>query len=217
MGSLSVMAVRQSILIRSRWPFAMPHGIIRWSTIYTKGTLQKFTGRIVRNKRRAAHQKNESMELEFRTVILLRGAYNAGRRIGGSPEVESRTSGADISMQRAGWKCSLSLVLVLGFILLTVVPLFAQQTPATDAAPSSTFPLIQAAFLTTPDPATSVHEKLAQLDKHAKAAKSSADNACMLVSAALVLMMTGPGLALFYGGLLRRQKNPAYMTPRFSL
>jgi Amt family ammonium transporter len=31
------------------------------------------------------------------------------------------------------------------------------------------------------------------------------DNAWMLVSAALVLMMTGPGLALFYGGLVRRK------------
>jgi ammonium transporter, Amt family len=31
------------------------------------------------------------------------------------------------------------------------------------------------------------------------------NNAWMLVSAALVLMMTGPGLALFYGGLVRRK------------
>src|SRR5688572_27195036 len=31
------------------------------------------------------------------------------------------------------------------------------------------------------------------------------DNAWMLVSAALVLMMTGPGLALFYGGLVRKK------------
>jgi len=30
----------------------------------------------------------------------------------------------------------------------------------------------------------------------------------MLVSAALVLMMTGPGLALFYGGLVRRKNTP---------
>lgn len=29
------------------------------------------------------------------------------------------------------------------------------------------------------------------------------DNAWMLASTALVLMMTGPGLALFYGGLVR--------------
>src|SRR5260370_2140065 len=121
MGSLSVMAVRQSILIRSRWPFAMPHGIIRWSTIYTKGTLQKFTGRIVRNKRRAAHQKNESMELEFRTVILPRGAYNAGRRIGGAPGVEYRTNGAGISMHPAGLKGDLRLVPFLWVFLLTLV------------------------------------------------------------------------------------------------
>ena len=39
---------------------------------------------------------------------------------------------------------------------------------------------------------------------HAEAAKiDSGDNAWMLMSAALVLMMTAPGLALFYGGLVR--------------
>lgn len=36
-------------------------------------------------------------------------------------------------------------------------------------------------------------------------AQSSADNGWMLMSAALVLLMTGPGLALFYGGLVRRK------------
>jgi Amt family ammonium transporter len=39
----------------------------------------------------------------------------------------------------------------------------------------------------------------------AAAAQSAADNAWMLVSAALVLLMTGPGLALFYGGLVRKK------------
>jgi len=33
----------------------------------------------------------------------------------------------------------------------------------------------------------------------------SGDNAWMLTSSALVLMMTIPGLALFYGGMVRRQ------------
>ncbi len=120
-------------------------------------------------------------------------------------------------MKGAGWKCSFSLVVALGAILLAVVPLSAQQTPAPEAAPSSTLPLIQAAFLATPDPATSVHEKLAQLDKDVKAAQSSADNAWMLVSAALVLMMTGPGLALFYGGLVRRKNTLAMMMQSFAL
>ena len=48
-----------------------------------------------------------------------------------------------------------------------------------------------------------IDQKLAELDKAAKAAQSAGDNAWMLMSAALVLLMTGPGLALFYGGLVR--------------
>ena len=39
----------------------------------------------------------------------------------------------------------------------------------------------------------------------------------MLVSAALVLMMTGPGLALFYGGLVRQKNTLAIMMQSFSL
>ena len=42
-----------------------------------------------------------------------------------------------------------------------------------------------------------VDAKLAALDAAAKSAQSAGDNAWMLMSAALVLMMTGPGLALF--------------------
>src|SRR5204862_413118 len=138
--------------------------------------------------------------------------YNAGRRSGGSPEVESRTSGADISMKCVGWKCSFSFVLVLGALLLTVVPLSAQQTPAFSAAP-----LTIVASAATSEIPRAVNEKLAQLDKDVKAAQSSADNAWMLVSAALVLMMTGPGLALFYGGLVRRKNTLAIMMQSFAL
>ena len=39
----------------------------------------------------------------------------------------------------------------------------------------------------------------------------------MLVSAALVLMMTGPGLALFYGGLVRRRNVLSTMMHSFIL
>ena len=39
----------------------------------------------------------------------------------------------------------------------------------------------------------------------------------MMVSAALVLMMTGPGLALFYGGLVRRKNMLAIMMQSFML
>ena len=44
-----------------------------------------------------------------------------------------------------------------------------------------------------------------------------ADNAWMLVSAALVLLMTGPGLALFYGGLVRKKNVLATMLQSFAM
>ncbi|MBS1851641.1 MAG: ammonium transporter [Acidobacteria bacterium] len=48
-----------------------------------------------------------------------------------------------------------------------------------------------------------------------QAAQSAGDNAWMLTSAALVLMMTGPGLALFYGGLVRKKNVLATMMQSF--
>src|SRR5437867_1106950 len=55
------------------------------------------------------------------------------------------------------------------------------------------------------------------VDDRITAAQSAGDNAWMLVSAALVLMMTGPGLALFYGGLVRTKNVLATMMQSFSL
>ena len=66
-------------------------------------------------------------------------------------------------------------------------------------------------FLTPPGFAQtglSVEQRLTQLEAAAKTVSpiNSGDNAWVLVSAALVLMMTAPGLILFYGGLVR-EKN----------
>jgi Amt family ammonium transporter len=46
---------------------------------------------------------------------------------------------------------------------------------------------------------------------------SNADNAWILISAALVLMMTGPGLALFYSGLVRKKNVLATMMQSFAM
>src|SRR5215204_1461753 len=54
--------------------------------------------------------------------------------------------------------------------------------------------------------AEDLSERIAKLETSAAAAQSSADNAWVLLCSALVLLMTVPGLALFYGGLVR-QKN----------
>ena len=55
------------------------------------------------------------------------------------------------------------------------------------------------------EPGPTLEQRVAQLEQAAKAAPAvnSGDNAWMLVSSALVLMMTAPGLILFYGGLVR--------------
>ena len=57
----------------------------------------------------------------------------------------------------------------------------------------------------------------AALEAGIKSAQMNADNAWMLVSCALVLMMTGPGLALFYGGLVRRKNVLGTMMQSFIL
>ena len=68
-----------------------------------------------------------------------------------------------------------------------------------------------------PSPSTDVNARLTKLEQQAADAKSSADNAWMLTSSALVLMMTGPGLALFYGGLVRKKNVLGTMMQSFAL
>ena len=58
---------------------------------------------------------------------------------------------------------------------------------------------------------------MAQLQAEIAAAQSAGDNAWMLVCCALVLMMTGPGLLLFYGGLVRRKNVLGTMMQCFIL
>ena len=60
-------------------------------------------------------------------------------------------------------------------------------------------------------------DRIAQLEQQIADSKSSADNAWMLVCSALVLMMTGPGLALFYGGLVRKKNVLATMMQSFAM
>lgn len=54
--------------------------------------------------------------------------------------------------------------------------------------------------------AQSTDDRIAKLEQSLTAAQTSSDNAWVLLCSALVLLMTVPGLALFYGGLVR-QKN----------
>ena len=93
-------------------------------------------------------------------------------------------------------------------LMLLALPVQAQQAPATPTP---------AAGAPTPETPKAVTDKLNDLEQKVTAAQLSADNAWMLVSAALVLMMTGPGLALFYGGLVRHKNVLAIMMQSFAL
>src|ERR1700751_85967 len=68
-----------------------------------------------------------------------------------------------------------------------------------------------------PAAASSDSTRIAKLEQATAEAKGSADNAWILTSSALVLMMTGPGLALFYSGLVRKKNVLGTMMQSFAL
>ena len=63
--------------------------------------------------------------------------------------------------------------------------------------------------------AQTVEERLAKAEAALASAQTAGDNAWMLTSSALVLLMTGPGLALFYGGLVRKKNVLATVMQSF--
>jgi Amt family ammonium transporter len=96
--------------------------------------------------------------------------------------------------------------ILLLFFLLALPALALAQTPAA-----------------TPDNPASTQAQITALQQAIKAtntatanAQMSGDNAWMLTSAALVLLMTGPGLALFYGGLVRKKNVLGTMMQSFA-
>jgi len=103
------------------------------------------------------------------------------------------------------------LVLAFGLLLGLFLSMGAfnasyAQTPAPSAAPAAAAPAAAApapataatppACVSDPDPKKAVLEKCTP---------NSGDTAWMLTSVALVLMMTIPGLGLFYGGMVRKK------------
>src|SRR6201996_7251296 len=78
-------------------------------------------------------------------------------------------------------------------------------------------PLGLMAQASAPTSADAQSDRIAKLEQQIADSKGSADNAWMLMSSALVLLMTGPGLALFYGGLVRKKNVLATMMQSFAL
>jgi Amt family ammonium transporter len=85
-------------------------------------------------------------------------------------------------------------------------------------------PALALAQPAAPDAQAATQAQITALQQAVKAAQtasanaqSAGDNAWMLTSAALVLLMTGPGLALFYGGLVRRKNILGTMMQSFAM
>lgn len=62
-----------------------------------------------------------------------------------------------------------------------------------------------------------LERQMAEAKQQAVDARTSGDNAWMLTSSALVLFMTAPGLALFYGGLVRKKNVLGTMMHSFAM
>ena len=92
---------------------------------------------------------------------------------------------------------------------------FAQEAApvaAEAAAPAAATPETAAPMAAAPAPA-----EAAPAEEEAKPALDTGDTAWVLTSTALVLMMTIPGLALFYGGMVRRKNVIATVAQSFAI
>ncbi|HEV2379371.1 MAG TPA: ammonium transporter [Terriglobia bacterium] len=119
-------------------------------------------------------------------------------------------------MRRRGF--SVLLVPILCLAAARLIPAQHQGAPASASAQVSGQVSDQASTPAASSSATAkTNQRLDDLTAQVHQAQTSGDNAWMLTSAALVLMMTGPGLALFYGGLVRRKNVLATMMQSFTL
>jgi Amt family ammonium transporter len=102
------------------------------------------------------------------------------------------------------------LVLALGLLGAPLAPAMAQNaTPAGNAAAATAAPAAAPAAATpAPAPAAAATPAPPKID--------SGDTAWMLTSSVLVLMMTVPGLALFYAGMVRKKNILATLAQSFS-
>ena len=95
--------------------------------------------------------------------------------------------------------------LALGFSLLAAVPAFSADAPAAAAAPAATEAKADAAPAAAAPAAAGAPAAAAAAPAEAAPVlvPNKGDTAWMMVSTILVILMVVPGLALFYGGLVR--------------
>ena len=112
-----------------------------------------------------------------------------------------------MTFRKPAWLAALIFGVLLGICLslTSFTPSYAQEppaAPATEAAPGGTVPACDG---TAKPPVLT------------NCSPNSGDTAWMLTSMAIVLMMTIPGLALFYGGMVRKKNVGNTVMTSFSI
>jgi Amt family ammonium transporter len=105
------------------------------------------------------------------------------------------------------WRSLLGAVLL--FLCFAALPAIAQDATPPASAPAAAAPAAPAAAAPADATAAAAPAAAPKLD--------SGDTAWMLTSVALVLMMTIPGLALFYGGMVRKKNVLATLMQSFAI
>jgi len=113
----------------------------------------------------------------------------------------------------------LMFAFMLGSALVTAAPAFAEEAPA--AAPvAAAAEVVAAPEAVAPEVVTAVAEA-APTEAAAVAAPAptfnKGDNAFMMMSSAFVILMSIPGLALFYGGLVRKKNMLSVLMQVFTV
>jgi Amt family ammonium transporter len=117
---------------------------------------------------------------------------------------ENSMLSSKVDERSGGMFCRLAMVVLLALAMSATA---FGQTPAPDAPAAGS--AIQ--------PAPAAPAALTPVEIKSEKDINSGDTAWMLTSTALVLLMTGPALALFYGGLVRRKNVLGTMMQSFTL
>ena len=111
-------------------------------------------------------------------------------------------------------------LIALAFLLLLGLSAglgYIDATHAQTAAPAPAAPAAAAAPATAPAAPKPACDASAKPPILTNCTTNSGDTAWMLTSVALVLMMTIPGLALFYGGMVRKKNVLATVMQSFAI
>jgi Amt family ammonium transporter len=121
-------------------------------------------------------------------------------------------AGAIQTLGRFALMINLSRLLIIGVLALSIPPAWADDAASAAAQAPATAETAAAPAAADAAAAAPTEPQLIGTDKI-----NSGDTAWMLSSTALVLMMTIPGLALFYGGMVRKKNVLATLMQSFAV